>query len=108
VLPTRQLRFMTGQTAFTLEGELVGVGDPAGEILLGDRPIVAANLAIGTTLPTGGFARFPSGVIARTFSKDELDHANVSRCDRPAGSEHRRDRRPPRISRARTLDPPTT
>jgi histidinol dehydrogenase len=43
----------------------------AGEILLGDTPIVAANLSIGVpaTLPTGGFARFSSGVTARTFTK---------------------------------------
>ena len=43
----------------------------AGEILLGDTPIVAANLTIGVpaTLPTGGFARFSSGVTARTFTK---------------------------------------
>jgi histidinol dehydrogenase len=43
----------------------------AGEILLGETPIVAANLSIGVpaTLPTGGFARFSSGVTARTFTK---------------------------------------
>ena len=59
---------------------LVATADPdvqleglrnAGEILLGDTPIVAANLSIGVpaTLPTGGFARFSSGVTARTFTK---------------------------------------
>jgi histidinol dehydrogenase len=52
------------------EEQLAGLRN-AGEILLGDTPIVAANLSIGVpaTLPTGGFARFSSGVTARTFTK---------------------------------------
>lgn len=51
--------------------DLLGGLRNAGEILLGDTPIVAANLSIGVpaTLPTGGFARFSSGVTARTFTK---------------------------------------
>ena len=59
---------------------LVATADPdvqleglrnAGEILLGETPIVAANLSIGVpaTLPTGGFAKYSSGVTARTFTK---------------------------------------
>jgi histidinol dehydrogenase len=52
------------------DAQLAGLRN-AGEILLGDTPIVAANLSIGVpaTLPTGGFARFSSGVTARTFTK---------------------------------------
>jgi histidinol dehydrogenase len=52
------------------EEQLAGLRN-AGEILLGETPIVAANLSIGVpaTLPTGGFARFSSGVTARTFTK---------------------------------------
>jgi histidinol dehydrogenase len=52
------------------EKQLAGLRN-AGEILLGDTPIVAANLSIGVpaTLPTGGFARFSSGVTARTLQK---------------------------------------
>jgi histidinol dehydrogenase len=43
----------------------------AGEILLGGTPIIAANFSLGVpaTLPTGSFARFSSGVTARTFQK---------------------------------------
>jgi histidinol dehydrogenase len=45
--------------------------DNAGEILLGDTPFAAANFALGVpaTLPTGGFAKYSSGVTARTFTK---------------------------------------
>lgn len=56
----------------TRDPEAIGAKlDNAGEILLGDTPFAAANFALGVpaTLPTGGFARYSSGVTARTFTK---------------------------------------